>query len=86
MNNCMALVDSGNYAHKLCSILEKKGYVFEVISTPCHIARDGCGYCIRFPMEFKDMLIEEGRRYKIPVREIYKVIPLHSRNKYEKIY
>jgi len=81
----LAILDSGNYAFNLCRILEKKGYVFEVISTPCQIAKDGCGYCIKFPLEYKKLLLDEALANKITVREIYKIIPLYTRNKYEKI-
>ncbi len=35
----LAIMDSGNYALKLCAMLARKGYVFEVVSTPCQIAR-----------------------------------------------
>ncbi|MCR4436841.1 MAG: DUF3343 domain-containing protein [Clostridiales bacterium] len=84
--DCLALLDSGNFAYKLCSIFEKKGYIFEVVSTPCHIAKDGCGYCIKFPAEFKELLVSEGIKNKTPIREIYKIIPAYKKNKYEKIY
>jgi hypothetical protein len=82
----IAIMDSGNYALKLCSILEKKGYVFEVISTPCHIAKNGCSYCLRFPLEFRDMILQEALLNNIAVREMYRVIPQITRNKYERIY
>ncbi|HHW49754.1 MAG TPA: DUF3343 domain-containing protein [Clostridiaceae bacterium] len=83
---CLAIFDSGNYAFNFCSIMEKKGYVFEVVSTPCQIAKSGCGYSLKFPIEYKDLVIKTADEYKMPVREIYKIIPLFSKNKYEKIY
>jgi len=82
----IALMDSGNYALKLCNILEKKGYIFEVTSTPCHIAKNGCSYCLRFPLEYMDMILKEASNNHIAVREIYKVIPQLTKNKYEKVY
>jgi hypothetical protein len=82
----IAILDSGNYALKLCSILEKKGYVFEVTSTPCHIARNGCSYCLRFPLEYSDMVIQEARSNSIIIREIYRVEPYLTRNKYVRVY
>lgn len=82
----IAIMDSGNYALKLCNILEKKGYVFEVTSTPCHIAKNGCSYCLRFPLEFRDMILQEALLNNITIREIYKVIPQLTKNKYEKVF
>ena len=82
----IAILDSGNYALKLCSILEKKGYVFEVTSTPCHIAKSGCSYCLRFPMEFRDMIMQEALLNNLIIREIYRVEPQFTRNKYIKVF
>jgi hypothetical protein len=83
---CLAILDSGNYVFHLCRALEKKGYVFEIISTPCQIAKSGCGYCLKFPEEFKDIVLSEALTCGIHVREIYKVIQEFTKNKYEKIY
>lgn len=83
--DCLAIMDSGNYAHHLSSILERKGHVFEVVATPCQIARDGCGYCIRLPEEDVGLLVKEAAASRMPVKEVYKVIPLLTRNRYEKI-
>jgi len=82
----IAILDSGNYALRLSSILEKKGYVFEVVPTPCQIAKGGCGYCLRFPLEYMDIVLEEARLNNIVIREIYKVEPQLMKNKYVKIY
>ena len=84
--NCLALFDSGNYAINLCNILERKGYVFEVVSMPCHITKSGCGYCMKLPLEYIDMVVEEGKKNGTPVREVYKIVPELTRNRYEKIY
>jgi hypothetical protein len=84
--NCLALFDSGNYAISLCNMLERKGYVFEVVSLPCRIAKSGCGYCMKLPVEYVDMVVEEGMAYGTPVREVYKIVPELTRNRYEKIY
>jgi hypothetical protein len=83
--NCLAILDSGNYTFSLCRILETKGYVFEVISTPCQIAKGGCGYCLRFPIEFLNLVISEGKQNRLFIREVYKVIPMFNKNKYEKL-
>lgn len=82
----IAILDSGNYALKLCSILERKGYVFEVISTPCQIAKGGCSYCLKFPLEYKDAVLQEALINKITVREIYRIERYPMKNKYVKIY
>lgn len=86
MMYCVAILDSGNYVFNLCSVLEKKGYVFEVVSIPCHIAKSGCGYCLKFPFEYMDMVINEAKAINTPVREIYKIVPMFSKNQYTKIY
>ena len=56
----IAILDSGNYALKLSAALEKKGFLFEVMSTPCHIAKGGCSYCLKSPLEFKKLVLEEA--------------------------
>jgi len=84
--DAIAILDSGNYALKLCTILERKGYVFEVVSTPCQIAKGGCSYCLKFPVEYKDMVLQEALFNKLTVREIYQIEQLLTKNKYTKIY
>jgi hypothetical protein len=84
--NCLVLFDSGNYVFNLCRILEQKGYVFEIISTPCHIAKSGCGYCLKIPEKFIELVLKEASINKTPVREIYRIIPTAYKNKYEKIF
>jgi hypothetical protein len=83
---CLVLFDSGNYVFNLCRILEQKGYVFEIVSTPCHIAKSGCGYCLKLPEKFSGLVLKEASINKTPVREIYRIIPTPSKNKYEKIF
>lgn len=82
----IAIMDSGNYALQLCSILERKGYVFEVISTPCQVAKGGCGYCLKFPLEYKDLVLQQAHANGIMIREIYQIVPQTMKNKYIKIY
>ena len=84
--DAIAIMDSGNYALKLCTILEKRGYIFEVVSTPCQIAKGGCSYCLKFPVEFKALVLQEALFNKITIREIYQVEPQFTRNKYTRIY
>jgi len=82
----IAILDSGNYALRLCSILERKGYVFEVVPTPCHIAKNGCGYCLKFPLEYKELVLREALLNNLVIREIYKIEPQLMKNNYVKIY
>jgi len=82
----IAVFDSGNHARLLCSILERKGYVFEVIATPCQIAKTGCGYSLRFPLRYMDVVLQEARLHGIVVREIYRIERQVPRNKYVKVY
>jgi len=83
---CLAVYDSGNFAYRVCSILERKGYIFEVISIPCKIAIQGCGYCLEFPEDYIQTVLEESEEAGNPVRIIYKKIPGLTSNKYKKIY
>ena len=84
--DCIAITDSGNYALKLHSVLAGRGYVFEVISTPCRIAKNGCSYCLKFPLEFKDMVLQEAMRSNIAIREMYSIEKQPAKNRYERIY
>lgn len=83
--DCLAVYDSGNYTIKMCRHFEKKGYDFEVMSLPCRIAHTGCSYCMKFPEEYKDMVISESKAMNYPVRHLYRVIRGNSKNTYEKI-
>ncbi|HOJ11670.1 MAG TPA: DUF3343 domain-containing protein [Clostridiales bacterium] len=82
----LVLVDSGNYAIRLSRIMAQKGYPVEVVSTPCKIAKNGCGYCLRLIPEYKDTLINEGKTNAINIREIYSVTNASYKNIYKKIY
>ncbi len=82
---CLGILDSGNYAFHLCGIFEKRGLVFEVVSVPCKIAKGGCGYCLKFPEEYIESVIKEGKKNETPLREIYKAIPISSKVKYIKM-
>ena len=81
----IAILDSRNYVYKLTSALEKKGYKFEVASTPSHISKGGCGLCLKFPEEFLEVVIAVANESNTPIRGIYSVIPGHSKNKYIRI-
>ena len=83
--NCLAMLDSGNYVFRLCRNLERKGYTFEVVSIPCKIARQGCGYCLKFPEEYLETVVGEGRQNGIPVREVFRIVYKGTRNDYVKV-
>jgi len=82
---CIATLDSGNLVYKLDSELKKRGYKFEIISTPCHIAKGGCGLCLKFPEEFLNVVLTEANECNTPIKEVYRVIPTFSKTKYRRI-
>jgi len=82
---CIVMLDSGNYVYKLDSMLEKRGYKFEVVSTPCHIAKGGCGLCLKFPEEFLEVVKAGAIECKTPIKGVYRITDGHSRNKYRRI-
>jgi hypothetical protein len=82
----IAVLDSGNYALNLLNILEKKNFFFEFVSIPCGIAASGCGYCIKFPLKYMDIIIKTGKESGLLIREIYEIIPQFLKNKYKKVY
>lgn len=84
--NCLGLMESGNYAYHLCRLFEKKGLVFEVVPVPCKIAKGGCGYCLKFPIEFTDEIMAAGKACGMPVREVYKITPSLMKVDYERLH
>lgn len=83
---CIAILDSGNYVYKLEAELRKQGYGFEIISTPCRVAKGGCGLCLKFPEEHFEVVKMAANQNNTPIREAYRVISGFSKNKYERIY
>lgn len=82
---CLIMVDSGNYAYKLYNLVKSKGYDVEVIPTPCKLAKSGCGYCIKAPVEYKELIVKEGKENNVFISEIYIVKTEKGKNIYEKI-
>jgi len=82
---CLGLMESGNYAYHICRLFERKGKVFEVVPVPCKIARGGCGYCLKFPIEFIEEVKAAGNDCGMPIREIYKIVPALMKIDYEKL-
>lgn len=86
MSECLATMDSGNYAHALVAELERDGYRFRVIPTPCRISRSGCGYCIKLPEEYIPVLREKSSQKGYTIREIFRVVPEDRKTQYVRIY
>ncbi|NLY18091.1 MAG: DUF3343 domain-containing protein [Clostridiaceae bacterium] len=82
---CLAIYDSGNYTIKMKRHFETKGLVFEVVSIPCKISFHGCGYCLKFPEEFREIVVSESKSLKYPVRGLYRIIKGTTKNTYEKL-
>lgn len=85
-NMGIAILDSGNYAICIIRTFEKKGIYFEFVPIPCTVGWNGCGYCIKFPLEYLDQIITEAENANTPVRAIYSIKPMFMKNKYTKIY
>lgn len=83
--DCLAVYDSGNYTLRMSRHFDKMGLVFEVVSLPCAISSQGCGYCLKFPEKYIDIVVSESRANKYPVRELYKVYKGATKNTYKKI-
>lgn len=83
--DCIALYDSGNYAYRICRVFEQKGIVFQVISTPCRIAKAGCGYCLLFPEQYLNHVINASAENGFQVKEVYRIEYNQDRKKYIRI-
>ncbi len=83
--DCLAVYDSGNFAIKMGMYFKNKGLVFEVISLPCRISSRGCGYCMKFPEKYVDLVVKESKAQKHPVRELYRVTKERTKTNYEKM-
>lgn len=82
---CIAILETGNYVYKLESALERKGYQFDVISTPCNVAKGGCGLCLKFPEEYLLVVRNEAASCNMPIKAVYRIIPGFGKNKYQRI-
>lgn len=84
--DCLAVYDSGNYTIKMSRHFERMGLVFEVISLPCRISAQGCGYCLKFPEKYRELIVSESKAQNYPVRELYRVNKGIFKNSYEKLW
>ncbi len=82
---CIAILETGNYVYKLESALERKGYKFDIVSTPCHVAKGGCGLCLKFPEEYLSVIKNEAITCNTPVKAVYRIVPGLTRNRYQRI-
>jgi hypothetical protein len=82
----IAVLDSGNFALNLMSILNKKSIITEFTSLPCGIAKSGCGYCLKFSISYLKQIIKIGAENNLIIREVYEIVPQFLKNKYIKIY
>lgn len=83
--DCIALYDSGNYAYRICRVFEQKGVVFQVISTPCKVTKTGCGYCLLFPEQYLNQVINASTANGFQVKEVYRIEFVQDRKKYVKV-
>ncbi|HEY5584228.1 MAG TPA: DUF3343 domain-containing protein [Ruminiclostridium sp.] len=83
--NYIAILRSRNYVYKLGSALENKGYKFEIVSTPSHVSKGGCGLCLKFPEELMEVVIAVANESNTPIKEVYSINSGHSKNKYRRI-
>ena len=85
LGDCLATLDSGNFAFVLSAELEKEGISSKVVPTPCRISRSGCGYCIRISENVLPILIEKSRQKGFYIREVFRVIQNNNKISYERI-
>ncbi len=83
--DCIAVFKTSNYVYKLDSALRKKGFKFEIVPTPCRVARGGCSLCLKFPEEYLNIVRLEAISCNTPFRVIFRIIPETERNRYERI-
>lgn len=86
MHECLATMDSGNFAVALAHNLKTEGYDARVIPTPCRISRTGCGYCIRILENYIPVLFNKSSQMGYVIREIYRVETHNGKTKYVLIY
>ena len=82
---CVAVMESGNFALALSRELEDAGILSQVISTPCKLAKEGCGYSLRFDLKDKLSVEKIALEVEIKVNSYYKVSKDFMKSKYQKI-
>lgn len=82
---CIAILETGNYVYKLESALERKGLKFDIVSTPCNVAKGGCGLCLKFPEEYLPVVRNAAVECNTPVKAFYRIVPGFAKNRYQRI-
>jgi len=82
---CIAVMESGNHAIALSQELENAGVMAQVISTPCKLAKEGCGYSLRFDMNDQEAINKIATERDLKVRSYYRVSKDFMKSKYQKI-
>jgi len=78
----LAAVASVNSAERLKKYLyEKKSVSSRIIQTPSSLAKDGCGYSLRFPDAEKRAVDAAARELRINIRAFYR----ENGSEYEKV-
>jgi len=69
----IAVFASKNHAVELHHILARKGYNYELISTPCQLTA-GCSYSIKFThIQSIKHIIDTANEYNKEIKDIYKI-------------
>ena len=82
---CIAVMESGNYALALSKELEDIGVVSQVISTPCKLSGEGCGYSVKFDLKDKETVERISLNHEIKIKSYFKSSKELFKSKYQKI-
>lgn len=85
MDYCIVTFISGNHAIMVCNRLKEKGINAEIMNTPCSVAKDGCSYCIKVPVDQVDLVVREARENRVAVRDIYRRVIINGKKRYRKL-
>lgn len=83
--DCLAMLDSGNYALFILKALERKGIFIEATGVPCKISKGNCNLCLKFDESLSDEIIGVCKIHNMPVREMYRIFPELLKNRYVRI-
>ena len=83
--NCIAIMESGNFALALTRLLNDGGIQAQVVSTPCRLSGEGCGYSVKFDENDKDGIFRIANEKNIKINSVYWITKEHARQKYHKL-
>lgn len=72
MISCLLVCRSLTYARRIAQVLGRHGIVCDVIRTPRSIARDGCGYSVKFGADKLKSVIGILKDEGVTAPEIYR--------------